>query len=109
VGNLIHAITLIVSYPEKINKIFLLGDTDISVPELVRKISLLLGNRALLFRFPVNCLKTLGSLTGKRPVINRLTDSLLADASLISKELEWEPPYSFDEGMQETLDWYLQR
>jgi nucleoside-diphosphate-sugar epimerase len=109
VGNLIHAITLIVSYPEKINKIFLLGDTDISVPELVRKISLLLGKKALLFHLPVNCLKTLGSLTGKRPVINRLTDSLLADASLISKELEWEPPYSFDEGMQETLDWYLQR
>jgi len=109
VGNLIHAITLSVSYPEKANKIFLLSDTDISVPELVRKIASLLGKRALLFRFPVKLLKTLGSFTGKRPVINRLTDSLLADASLIRKDLHWEPLYGFDEGMQETLDWYLQR
>ena len=109
VENLIHAITLSVSYPEKANKIFLLSDTDISVPELVRKIASLLGNRPLLFHFPVNWLKRLGILTGKRPVIGRLTDSLLADASLIHKELKWEPPYSFEEGMQVTLDWYLQR
>jgi len=87
VGNLIHAITLSVSYPEKANKIFLVSDTDISFPELVRKIASLLGNRALLFHFPVKCLKTLGSLIGKRPIINRLTDSLLADASLIRKDL----------------------
>jgi len=109
VGNLIHAITLSVSYPEKANKIFLLSDTDISVPELVRKIASLLGKRAFLFHFPVNCLKTLGSLTGKRPIIDRLTDSLLADVSLIRKDLKWQPLYSFDEGMQKTLDWYLQR
>jgi len=109
VRNLIHAITLSVSYPEKANKIFLLSDTDISVPELIRKIASLLGKNALMFHFPVNWLKTLGSLTGKRPVIDRLTDSLLADASLIRKDLKWEPRYSFEEGMRETLDWYLQR
>ena len=109
VGNLINAITLSVSYPEKANQIFLVSDTDISVPQLVRKIASLLGKRALLFHFPVKCLKTLGSFTGKRPMIDRLTDSLLADASLIRKDLKWQPLFSFDEGMQETLDWYLQR
>jgi len=109
VGNLIHAIMLSVSYPEKANRIFLVSDTDISVPELVRKIASLLGKRALLFHFQVNCLKTLGNITGNRPIIDRLTESLLADASLIRKDLHWEPLYSFDEAMQETLDWYLQR
>ena len=109
VGNLIHAIMLSVSYPEKANRIFLVSDTDISVPELVRKIASLLGKRALLFYFPVNWLKTLGNITGNRPIIDRLTESLLADASLIRKDLHWEPLYSFDEAMQETLDWYLQR
>jgi len=109
VGNLIHAITLSVSYPEKANKIYLVSDTDISVPQLVRKIALLLEKRALLFYFPVKCLKSLGSFTGGRPRIDRLTDSLLADASLIRKDLKWQPLFSFDEGMQETLDWYLQR
>ena len=109
VGNLIHAITLSVSYPEKANQIFLVSDTDISVPQLVRKIASLLGRKALLFHFPVKCLKTLGSLTGKRPIIDRLTDSLMADNSSLRKNLNWEPLYSFDEGLQETLDWYLQR
>jgi len=109
VGNLIHAITLSVSYPEKANQIFLVCDTDISVPQLVRRIASLLGKRALLFNFPVKHLKTLGSLTGKRPIIDRLTDSLLVDNSSLRKNLNWEPLYSFDEGLQETLDWYLQR
>ena len=42
-------------------------------------------------------------------MIDRLTDSLLADAGSLHKVLKWEPLYSFDEGLQETLDWYLQR
>jgi len=42
VGNLIHAIMLSVSYPEKANRIFLVSDTDISVPELVRKMNRLI-------------------------------------------------------------------
>lgn len=109
VGNLIHSITLSVSYPGKANRIFLLSDIDISVPQLIRKIASLLGKRALLFHFPVNCLKVLGSLIGKRSVIDRLTDSLLVDSTSIHKDLNWEPLYSFDEGLQETLDWYLQR
>jgi len=109
VGNLIHAIMLSVSYPEKANRIFLVSDTDISMPELVRKIASLLGKRALLFYFPVKWLKALGSFTGKRPMIDRLTDSLLADTRSLRKVLKWEPLYSFNEGIQETLDWYLQR
>jgi len=109
VGNLIHAIMLSVSYPEKTNRIFLVSDTDISVPELVRKIASLLGKRALLFYFPVKWLKTLGNITGNRPIIDRLTESLLADTRSLRKVLKWEPLYSFNEGIQETLDWYLQR
>ncbi len=109
VGNLIHAITLSVGYPEKANRTFLVCDTDISIPQLVRKIASLLGKRVLLFNFPVNCLKILGSFAGKRPMIDRLTDSLLADNRSLRKNLNWKPLYSFDEGLQETLDWYLQR
>ena len=29
------------------------------------------------------------------------------DASKISKELEWEPSVTFEEGLSETIDWYL--
>lgn len=109
VGNLIHAISLCVNNSEVANQTYLISDTNISVPELVRKIATLLGKRALLFPFPVSYLRTIGSLTGKKQIINRLTDSLLADNKSICKDLKWVPPYGFDEGLQVTVDWYLQR
>jgi len=109
VGNLVHVISLCVSYSEVTNQTYLISDTDISVPELVRKIASLLEKRPLLFPFPVRCLKTIGSLTGKRQVIERLTDSLLVDNNSICNDVNWVPPYSFDEGLQATVDWYLHR
>lgn len=109
VGNLIHAISLCVNNSEVANQTYLISDTNISVPELVRKIATLLGKRALLFPFPVSYLRTIGSLTEKKQIINRLTDSLLADNKSICKDLKWVPPYGFDEGLQVTVDWYLQR
>jgi len=66
VGNLAHAISLCVSCPETANQTYLISDTEVSVPELVRKIASLLGKKALLFPFPVKLLKTIASLTGKR-------------------------------------------
>jgi len=109
VDNLVHVISLCMNHPDASNKTYLISDTDISVPELVRKIASLLGKRALLFPFPVRYLRTIGSLTGKRSMIERLTDSLLVDNNSICKDVKWVPPYSFDEGLQATVDWYLHR
>lgn len=109
VGNLVHAISLCVSCPETANKTYLISDTDISVPELVRKIASLLGKKAFLFPFPVKMLKTIASLIGKRPIIDRLTGSLLVDNSSLCKDIKWVPPYSVDEGLQATVEWYLYR
>ena len=107
VGNLIHVISLCVNCSEVANQTYLISDTDISVPELVRTIASLLEKRALLFPFPVRYLRAIGSLTGKRQIIERLTDSLLVDNNSICKDVKWVPPHSFDEGLKTTIDWYL--
>jgi len=109
VGNLVHVISLCVNCSEVVNQTYLISDTDVSVPELVRKIASLLGKRALLFPFPVKYLKILGSLIGKRSMIDRLADSLIVDHGSLCKDVKWEPPYSLDEGLQATVDWYLYR
>jgi len=109
VGNLVHVISLCVNCPKVVNQTYLISDTDITVPELVRKIASLLGKRTLLFPFPINQLKTIGSIFGIRSMIDRLTDSLLVDNSLLCEGMKWAPPYSFDEGLQATVDWYLHR
>lgn len=109
VGNLIHAISMCVNCPKAANHTYLISDTDISVSELVRKIASLLEKRTLLFPFPVNQLKIIGSLFAVRSKIGRLTDPLLVDKRSICEDIMWTPPYSFDEGLQATIDWYLHR
>jgi len=109
VGNLVHAISMCVNCPEASNQTYLISDTEVSVPELVRKIASLLGKKALLFPFPVKLLKILASLTGKRPMIDRLTGSLLVDSSSLCEDVKWVPTYSLDEGLQATVTWYLHR
>ncbi len=59
-----------------------------------------------LFNCPVALLKCLAGMVGKRSLINRVTDSLLVDSSRFRQELSWTPPYSLDEGIRETVNWY---
>ncbi|MCH7536073.1 MAG: NAD-dependent epimerase/dehydratase family protein, partial [Bacteroidetes bacterium] len=109
VKNLAHAISACINCPEIANQTYLISDADISVPELIRKIASMLGKRTLLFPFPVGLLKLIGSLLGKRSMIDRLTDSLLVNNSRLIQDLQWTPPYSLDEGLHATIDWYKHR
>ena len=49
----------------------------------------------------------IGVVTGGTGAIARLTGSLQVDSSLIEKDLEWSPPYTIQEGLNETARWYL--
>jgi len=109
VKNLAHAISACINCPEIANQTYLISDTDISVPELIRKIASMLGKKALLFPIPVGLLKLIGSLLGKRSMIDRLTSSLLVNNSRLIQDLQWTLPYSFDEGLKATIDWYQHR
>jgi nucleoside-diphosphate-sugar epimerase len=108
-GNLVDALMACAVHPGAAGKTFLLSDGfDISTPELIQKISSALGKSSRLFPFPPDYLRFLGRIIGKHRTVNRLLDSLIVDMSKIQSELDWNPPFSMEEGLQETVNWYQQ-
>ena len=109
VENLASAITKCVSEPHIESKIYLLSDgADISTTKLVETISALLGVRPRVFYIPIGLLFWLSRLFGKLEVIERLTDSLQVDSTLIREELDWSPPFTLEEGLERTVQWFIE-
>ena len=109
VGNLCHAILACLVKPEAADQLFLVSDSEISTPDLIRKIAYCMDRKARLFPMPLPLLKMLGKMTGRSNQIARLTGSLVDDSTKIRQHLQWQPPYSFDEGLKATIDWYKAR
>jgi nucleoside-diphosphate-sugar epimerase len=107
VGNLVDAIARCVDHPRAKNEVFFVSDgAPVSTPDLVRKIGSALKKRVAVFRCPQRLLKLMGTMVGKRPAIQRLVESLVVDDSKIRSTLGWSNPYSFEEGLKETIQWY---
>ena len=107
VGNLSSAITKCVSEPDIETKIYLLSDgVDISTSKLVETISVFLGVRPRIFYIPIGLLFWLSRLFGKLEVVERLTGSLQVDSTLIREELDWSPPFTLEEGLERTVQWF---
>jgi len=51
-------------------------------------------------------MKLAGKLTGKSGAVNRLTGSLTVDSSKMQQELGWKPPFTMEEGLRETAEWF---
>lgn len=106
--NLTDAIFQCAIHPKASGKTFLVADgEDISTPDLIRKLAKVLHRPCRVFGFPVVLLTLLAALTGKSSSVNRLTQSLIIDDSDIRNQLNWVPPYTLDQGLKETVDWYL--
>ena len=82
---------------------------DIATPDLVRQIAEALGKPARLFSLPMFMLRLAGIITGKSKEIERLTGSLTVDSSKIRKELGWDPPFTLDQGLKQTAEWYKEK
>ena len=80
---------------------------DVSTPELIRRTARALGVPARLLPFPMALMKLAGKLTGKSGAVNRLTGSLTVDSSKIRQELGWKPPFTMEQGLRETVRWFL--
>ncbi len=108
VGNLVSAIMVCLKHPGAAGETFLVSDGgDVSTPDLIRKVASAMGRKATFLPVPLGLLRALGSLLGKRAEIERLSSSLCVDSVKIRKVLDWQAPYTLDQGIQETVDWYL--
>lgn len=106
--NFIDCIITCMQHPEAAGETFNAKDKkSVSTPELVKAIAKVMQKRTVLIPFPLFLLRLISILSGKKKRFDKITGTLVVDSSKISKQLGWNPPYSFQRGIEETVRWYL--
>lgn len=107
IENLVDAVLLSAIHPHAAGQMYLVSDgQDISTPQLIKKLALLMGKRTCLVQLPSGMLRLLASLVGKTAEIERLQKSLQLDSAAIREQLDWVPKFTLEQGLQETVRWY---
>jgi nucleoside-diphosphate-sugar epimerase len=107
VGNLVDAIRVAFDSPSAAGKTFVLSDgEDLSTAELIQKMAAALNRPSRLIPVPASWLFLSGKLLGRSTEVQRLLESFTIDSSRIRSQLEWSPPFSVDQGMKETAQWF---
>ena len=107
-GNAVNALALVAMHPAAAGRTFLLSDgQDVSTPELILQLAMELGVPGRLLHCPPFLLQLAGRMLGKADSVSRLADSLQVNSSAIRRELGWVPPYSLEQGLHATAQWYL--
>jgi nucleoside-diphosphate-sugar epimerase len=110
VGNLSSAIATALTHPDAAGQTYLVSDgEDLSTTGLVRRIAQALGTAPRLLPIPATLLRLAGRLTGRGPAISRLTESLQVESTPLCQDLNWQPPFSVDQGLEQTATWYKSR
>jgi nucleoside-diphosphate-sugar epimerase len=110
VGNLADALIACSEKPEAAGETFMISDGRyLSTADLIRMIAAAMDRSPKIFPFPMIFLKAFGRLAGKAGELERLTGSLCVDSGKIRKVLSWTPPYTIEEGIGETVQWYMKR
>lgn len=107
VGNLVDALIACARHPAAAGQTYLVSDgEDISTAMLVEKIARALGRSNRSFYFPPGLLRTVANVSGRGEQIDRLFGSLRVSDQKLRDELGWAPPYSMEQGLRVTADWY---
>ena len=107
VGNLADALITCATHPAAAGQTYLVGDgEDISTPDLLCCLGVAISHPAKLIPCPVSLLRLAGKITGKSKQMDRLLGSLQVDSNKIRRDLNWAPPYSLQQGLQATAEWW---
>lgn len=107
VENLADALIVCATHPAAAGQTYLVSDNEnISTPDLLRQLGAAMGHPARLFPCPPVLLKLAGRLIGKSDQVERLLESLQVDSGKIRHDLNWTPPYTLEQGLRATADWY---
>ena len=88
-------------------KIFLPTDgTSLSTPELINKIAVAMNKKVLIMNIPKYILKISSFTIRKKRVMDKLINSLDIDSRESHKYINWEPPFSTEEGLKITTKWF---
>lgn len=102
--NLLDLIWQACIQPQAVGQTFLVSDgQDVSSAELVRALAQAMGRPARLFSMPTPILEFAASIAGRRPALERLRDSLQVEISETCTRLQWQPPYTLQQGLLATV------
>lgn len=106
VDNLCDLIARILESPVASSRVYGVSDAVLSTPDLIRSIASGLSVSPKLFPFPLALLQLAGRLTGRRGMVDRLTQSFVIDDTDVRRDFHWQPLVSLEEGMRVTGEWY---
>jgi UDP-N-acetyl-alpha-D-quinovosamine dehydrogenase len=107
VDNLVDALVACATHPAAAGQTYLVSDgEDVSTPDLLRQLAVAMGVPSRLFPCPPILLRLAGAMAGKSQQIERLLGSLQVDSAKIRRELNWVPPYTLQQGLRATAEWY---
>lgn len=107
IGNLVDAISVCATHPAAAGQTYLVRDgVAVSTSTLLREMASALNVAPRVFAFSVPMLQLAGKVIGKTAQLNRLLGSLRIDDTKIRRELNWIPPFTMQQGLQATADWY---
>jgi len=105
VENLISLIIECVINPNAANQTFLISDDDdLSTKAFVQGLSNALGKNCFMLPFPNTVFSLVGKALGKSAIIDRLCGSLQVDINHTKNTLNWQPPYSVEQGFAATAN-----
>jgi nucleoside-diphosphate-sugar epimerase len=108
--NLVDLIITSMTHPAAANEIFLVSDGEsVSTADLLRRTARALGKRAMLVPVPVWMLRLVGRVARQEALVRRLCDSLEVDIEKTRRVLDWDPPVSTDDALEEAARAYLGR
>ncbi len=104
VDNLADLVLTCIEHPAAANETFLVSDgDDLSTTELIRRLAVAMGRRALLIPVPPGMLMAGAAVLGKRSMARQLLGSLQVDSSKARRVLGWSPPVTVDEGLRRAV------
>ncbi|MGA9666655.1 MAG: SDR family oxidoreductase [Gallionella sp.] len=106
-GNLVDALIACASHPAAAGRTYLVSDgEDVTTAKLAEDIARALGRGSRSFYFPPGLLHALAIVLGRKEQADRLFASLQVSNQKIRGDLGWAPPYSMEQGLCATADWY---
>lgn len=108
IDNLIDLIIICMSHPKAVGQTFFISDGhDISINNLIIKISKYMKKSPKLFSLPQPLLELIAYLLSKSDQLNSITQPFKIENSNTKKLLGWRPEYNLDYGIKKLVDWYL--
>tara|TARA_Y100000758_G_scaffold276990_1_gene222126 strand:- start:2396 stop:3109 length:714 start_codon:yes stop_codon:yes gene_type:complete len=105
IDNLVDLIVRCIDHPSAANQVFLAGDgEDLSTTGLLRGVAKAMGKRGILLPVPAGLLLFGATLLGRKAMAQRLLGSLQVDISKTCELLDWQPPYTVEEGLRRCFE-----